>query len=82
MSQDRLAALIQAHQEAIEAGREPLLAHETIVSVLRGLDQGAVTRGLVIRLLTSQAQLADEPTEVALYRQAAAAIRQMPREEP
>ena len=81
MSHERLAQLMQAHQEAIEAEQEPLLAHENIVSVLRGLDHGDVTRGHAIRLLDLQSLLADEPTEVALYRRAAADIRQMQREE-
>lgn len=81
MSHERLAQVMQTHQEAIEAGHEPRLAHETIVSVLRGLEHGDVTRGQAIRLLTYQALLADEATEVALYRQVAAALRQMPREE-
>ena len=81
MSHERLAQVMQTHQEAIEAEQEPLLVHENILSVLRGLEHGDITRGQAIRLLTYQALLGEEPAHAVLYRQAAAAIRQMKREE-
>jgi hypothetical protein len=77
MSHERLAQVMQTHQEAIEAEQEPLLVHENILSVLRGLERGDITRGQAIRLLTYQALLVEEPAHAILYRQAAAAIRQM-----
>ena len=81
MNHEHLAQVMHTHQDAIEAEHEPLIVHENIVSVLHGLMQGEVSRGQAIRLLTYQAMLAEEPAHAALYRQAAAAIRQMQREE-
>jgi hypothetical protein len=81
MNHEGLVQLMQSHQDAIATGHELLMTHETILSVLRGLHQGEVSRGQAIRLLTYQALLAEAPSEVALYRQAAAAIRRLPREE-
>ena len=82
MSHERLAQVMQAHRKAIEAEQEPLLAHETILSIFTALDKGEVTEGQALRLLRFQAQrLTDEPTHAALYRQAAADIQQMQREE-
>ena len=80
MSREHLIQVMQTHQNAIEADQEPLLVRENIVSVLRALEQGDITRGQAIRLLTYQALLAEEPVSAVLYRQAAAAIRQMQRE--
>jgi hypothetical protein len=77
VNHEHLAQVMQLHQDAIEAEQEPLLVHENIVSVLRGLEHGDISRGQAIRLLTYQALLAEEPAHAALYRQAAAAVRQM-----
>jgi hypothetical protein len=81
MSQERLAELMRTHQQAIEAGHEPGLAHEAVLSVLRGLTRGEVTRGQAIRLLRYQALVAETPAYATIYRQAAAALWQMPRGE-
>ena len=78
MSHERLAQLIQARREAMEADAKHSIAHETILSIFTALDQGEVTEGRALHLLRYQAQrLADEPTHAALYREAAADIRQM-----
>ena len=82
MSQERLAALIQVQQEALQANLEGRITRETILSILILLDQGAITKGRALRLLRYQAvRLVDEPIQGALYRQAATALRQMYREE-
>ena len=82
MSHERLVRLIHPHQQAIESGQEPLLAHETIRRILHALDTGQVTEGQALRLLRFQAQrLSEEPAHATLYRQAAAGIQQMQREE-
>jgi hypothetical protein len=82
MSHDRLAQLMQAHREAMDTDPEHDTTHEAIVSVFSALEKGEVTEGQVLRLLGYQAtRLADEPGKAALYRQAAADIRQMQREE-
>jgi hypothetical protein len=73
---------MQARQDAIAAGQEPLMAQETILSIFRALDQGDLTEGQALHLLRYQAQrLADEPAHAVLYRQAAAGLRRMQREE-
>jgi hypothetical protein len=82
MSHERLAQLMQARREAMEADEERRSAHETILSILAALEKGEVTEGQALRHLAYQAQrLTDEPTHAALYRAAAAEIRQMQREE-
>jgi hypothetical protein len=82
MSHERLAQLMQAHREAMEADPEHETTHEAILSVFSALDKREVTEGQALRLLGYQAaRLADEPPVAALYRQAAAVIRQMQREE-
>ncbi len=82
MSHNRLTQLIQARQEAMAADPERALAHETIVSIFTALDKREVTEGQALRILGYQAtRLADEPTHAALYREAAADIRKMQREE-
>ena len=61
---------------------EAQATHEAIISLLQGLDTGEITTGQCMRLLRYQAvAVASAPTYAALYRQAAAAIRQMLREE-
>ena len=78
MSHERLAALIQARREAMDADPERALAHETIVSIFTAIDKGEVTEGQALRLLGYQAtRVTDEPSHAALYRQAAADLRQM-----
>ena len=78
MSHERLVQLIRTHQDAIAAGQEPIAVHEVILSIFRALDQGEITAGRALYLLGYQAvHWADEPTHAALYRQAAADIRQM-----
>jgi hypothetical protein len=81
MSHERLIQFMQARQDAIAAGQEPLMAQETILSIFRALDQGDITEGRALRLLRYQAmRLADEPAHAALSRQAAADTCQMQRE--
>ncbi|HLW02741.1 MAG TPA: hypothetical protein VKT82_29065 [Ktedonobacterales bacterium] len=65
MSRERLAELMQAQEDAVETDQEHSATHVSIFSMLRALARRA----------------AKEPTHAALYRQAAAAIRQMQREE-
>ena len=82
MSHKRLAALIQAHQEAMLAHPEASTTHEAIISLLQGVDAGEITPAQCVRLSRYQAVLvADVPAYAALYRQAAADIQQMQREE-
>lgn len=83
MSHERLVAMMQAHQfgAALAPDERTRATHESILSVLRALDKGEATEGQVLRLLGDQALQAAEPTHAALYRQAAADLRQMQREE-
>ena len=82
MQQERLAELIQAHCEAVETDPKSRATYEIIITIFRALDQGDITVGRAVYLLGYQAvHWADEPAQAALYRQAAAAIRQMQREE-
>ena len=81
MSHERLAYLIQAHQDALQTDPQARATHETILSIFRALDQGDITAGRAVYLLGYQAvHWADEPAQAALYRQAAAHLRQMQRE--
>ena len=82
MSHERLAQLMLARREAIEVDEKHAMGHETILSILQALDRREITEGQALRLLRYQAtRLADEASHAALYRQAAADIRQMQREE-
>jgi hypothetical protein len=82
MSHERLAALILARQEALLSDEKHSITHEAILSILKGLDRGDFTEGQALRFLGYQAlRWADVPAYAALYRQAAADIRQMQREE-
>ncbi len=84
MSHERLTTLIQEHQDALAGAQDSAsqTAHTTILGILRTLDRGEITHRQALRLLGQQALTAtDEPTQAALYRQAAAGIRQMQREE-
>lgn len=83
MSQERLAELLQAHRDALEADEESRHTHETILGILSALATWEITVGQALRILGAQAvRVADEPAQAALYRQAAANLRQMQREEP
>jgi hypothetical protein len=82
MNHERLAALIQAHQNALRAHPEARTPYEAIVSLLTRLDQGTLTLRQARRLLGYQARrLDDDPAHQPLYRQVAADLRQMQREE-
>ena len=82
MGHERLAQMIQTHLEALRAHPEAHTPHESILSILRGLDSGEITVGQAQRLLGYQAlRLDDTPAYAALYRQAAADIRAMQRQE-
>ena len=82
MSHERLAQLIQTRQVAIAADPEHSSTHETILSIFTAIEKGDVTEGLALRLLRSEAmRLANDPAQATLYRQAAADIWQMQREE-
>ena len=82
MKHERLTALIQAHQSALLAHPEAQATHEAIISLLQGVDAGEITPAQCVRLLRYQAVLVTTmPAYAALYRQAAADIRQMQREE-
>jgi hypothetical protein len=76
MRQKRLTRLIQAHREAMETDSQPRATHETMVSIFLALEQGDITVGRAVYLLGYQAvHWADEPTQAALNRQAAADIQ-------
>ena len=82
MSHERLARLIQAQHDALETDPESRATHEIIGSIFQALDQGDITAGRAVYLLNYQAMhWADDPAQAALYRQAAADLRQMQREE-
>jgi hypothetical protein len=83
MSHERLATLMQAHRfgAALAPDERTRATHESILSILTALDKGEATEGQVLRLLGYQAVQADKSAHTALYRQAAADIRQMQREE-
>jgi hypothetical protein len=82
MNLKQLAQLIQAHQSALLAHPEAQATHEAIITLLQGGDAGEITPAQCVRLLRYQAALvATVPAHAALYRQAAADIRQLQREE-
>ena len=82
MSHERLAALIQAHQGALLTHPEAQATHEAMINLLQGVDSGEITLGQCVRLLRYQAMLvAEVPTFAKRYRQAAADLQQMQREE-
>lgn len=82
MSHDRLAALIQVHQGALETQPETRTTHESILSLLQALASHEITKEHALRLLGLQAlRGADDPSQAAFYRQAAADLRQMQGEE-
>ena len=82
MNHERLAALMQEQREAKDANPEAHTTHETILSILSMLDSKDITEGHALRILGYQAmRMADTAAHAALYRQAAADLRQMQREE-
>jgi hypothetical protein len=82
MNHERLAALIREQQAILDAGSQHRTTRHAILSILRAVDQEELTPGQAVHLLIYQAQrMDDEPDQAALYRQAAADIRQMQREE-
>lgn len=82
MSHKRLGALIQAHQEALLAHPEAQATHEAIINLLQGVEAGEITSAQCVRLLRYQAlQIAGALTYAALYRQAAAELQRIQREE-
>ena len=82
MSHERLTQLMQARRAAMDTDPEHETTHEAILSVFTALDKREVTEGQALRLLRYQAtRLSDEPGKATLYRQAAANIQQMQREE-
>jgi hypothetical protein len=82
VSHERLAALIQAHQNALRAHPEAHTPYEAIVHLLTKLDQGTLTLRQVRRQLGYLAQrIDDDPAHQILYRQVAASLRRMQREE-
>lgn len=82
MSHERLAQLIQAQWTALLAHPEAQATHEAILNLLQGVDTGEITPAQCVRLLRYQAVLvADVPAYAALYRQAAADLLLMQRDE-
>jgi hypothetical protein len=82
MNQERLAQLLQANGEALLAHPEDRTPYENILNMLQGLSAGTITLGQARRILGYQAVLQDaDPAHQFLYRQAAAALRQMQRGE-
>ena len=82
MNHERLNQLIQSHKGALLAHPEAQTTHEAMISLLQGVDTGEITPNQCVRLLRYQAlMVADVPAYAALYRQAAADMLQMQREE-
>jgi hypothetical protein len=82
MSHESLHQLIQSQQEAMETHQGTCTTHESILSILQALASHEITKGHALRLLGLQSlRDADDPAQAALYRQAAADIRQLPHEE-
>lgn len=82
MSHKRLRTLISTHEAALldESELNPTL--EAIIGLLKALDAEEFTERQALRLLGYQARrVSCEPTRAALYRQTAAALQQMQREE-
>jgi hypothetical protein len=78
MDQERLAELMQDHQEALCALPEDRMSHGAILNILRGLSTDEITLRQALRLLSYQAlRLNDPPAHRALYRQAAVDLLQM-----
>jgi hypothetical protein len=80
MSRERLAQLMQAHQEAMEADHND--AHQIILRVLRELEEGTPYEEALHFLNYMATMLTHRSPNAELYRQAAAQIRQMQQEEP
>lgn len=82
MRHKRLATLIQTHQAALLTHAEAWATHGAIISLLHGVGTGEITAAQCARLLRCQSVLvAGVPAFAVLYRQAAADIRQVQREE-
>jgi hypothetical protein len=82
MRHEHLARLMQAQREAMAADPVAHTTHETIMSIFSALDKGELTAGQAQRILDHQAmRMADTAAHAEFYRQAAASIRQMQREE-
>ena len=82
MRHERLAQVIQAHQEALLAQPASQDTHEAILSLLQGVAAGEITAAHCVRLLRSQAvRFVDAPVTAELYRQAAADLERLQRED-
>lgn len=78
MRQEHQTEVLQAHRDALEADEESRHPHEMVLGILSALATWEITVGQALRLLGFQAtRLAREPAKAALYRQAAADLRQM-----
>ena len=80
MSRERLAQMIQAHQDALATAQESLSrgAEATILSTLHALALGAFTQKQAQRRLAQHALLArNEPIRAALYREVARELRRL-----
>ena len=74
--------LFAAHQAALETQLDASMTYESILSILQALASHEVNQRYALRLLGLQALRAtDDPTQAALYRQAAADLRHMQRAE-
>ena len=83
MNQERLAQLQLACGEALLAHPEDHAPYEHILNMVQGLSAGTITLGQARRILGYQMVRQDaDPAHQFLYRQAAAALRQIQREEP
>jgi hypothetical protein len=82
MNQECLSALIREQEAVLAAGSLCCVPRQAIIYLLRTLVAGEITEEQALRLLDYQAtNLADEQTHAAIYRQAAADLQQMQREE-
>jgi hypothetical protein len=62
MNYQRLAQLMQTHQQALETDEEHSTTHVSIFGMLQALDRGEITEGQALCLLRLQAlRLADDP---------------------
>jgi hypothetical protein len=80
MSRERLAQMIQAHQDALAAAQERLSSgtEATILSILYTLALGALTPRQAQQRLAQHARLArDEPIRAALYREVVRELRRL-----
>jgi hypothetical protein len=76
MSQPWIVRLLEEQEEAIARHQRYIAAHNTIMRVLRALDQQATTEVRAMALLEEVVASLDEPGLVALYHQTIERLRE------